>query len=93
MISLKKAISFLVLFALILSLAACASEGSKDYSRHTGLVEISGRSNLYYDPATKIVYILFNETAGYAGYGYMSAYYAPNGLPYVYEDGTLVEIK
>ena len=86
MISLKKAISFLVLFALILSLAACASEGSKDYSKHTGLVEISGRRNLYYDPATKIVYILFNEVTGYEGY-------APNGLPYVYEDGVLVEIK
>jgi len=89
----KKVISFLLLFTLLLSLAACTSEGSKDYSKHTCLVEISGRSNLYFDPATKIVYILFNESAGYSGYGYMSAYYAPNGLPYVYEDGTLAEIQ
>lgn len=40
--------------------------------------------DLYYDTNTKIVYILFNEGAGNAGYGYMSPYYAPNGMPYVY---------
>ena len=40
--------------------------------------------DLYYDTNTKIVYILFNECAGYFGYGYMSPYYAPNGMPYVY---------
>ena len=77
----------------MLSFVACTSEGEKSYSKHTGLIEISGHSNLYYDPATKIVYILFNEAAGYSGYGYMSAYYAPNGLPYIYENGALVEIN
>ena len=51
-------------------------------------------SNLYYDVDTKIVYIMFHEQVGWAGYGYMSAYYAPNGLPYLYdpETNTLQEI-
>ena len=40
--------------------------------------------DLYYDTNTKIVYILFNECAGFSGYGYMSPYYALNGMPYVY---------
>ena len=46
--------------------------------------------DLYYDTNTKIVYILFNEWAN----GYMSPYYAPNGMPYVYnvETNSLEEI-
>lgn len=94
----KKIIMLLLTILMCVSLAACSGystyEGNKDYIRDTGFIEIAGEKNLYYDPATKIVYVMFNEASGYKGYGYMSAYYAPNGLPYTYdvETQTLVEI-
>ena len=46
---------------------------------------------LYYDSATRIVYLKFNS-GSYKGY--LSPYYAPNGLPYKYnpETNTFEEI-
>lgn len=83
------------LLILILTIAfvctGCTIEGGKSYEEHTILKE-TGIENLYYDPNTKIVYMLFNECAGHAGYGYMSPYYAGNGKPYIWENG-LKEIK
>lgn len=92
----KKIITIFVAIFLCVSIVACApSEGPKNYSEHTGMVNVVGRKSLYYDPDTKIVYIIFNEaTNTYQGYGYMSPYYAPNGLPYLYDSNsqTLYEI-
>ena len=82
----KKKFIVLFLVAIItVSLVGCTYEGSKDYTNRTSnrLIQTT-MSDLYYDANTKIVYIMFNECAGYSGYGYMSAYYAPNGLPYIY---------
>lgn len=84
----KKFITILLTLLLCVSLTACGtSEEDKDYPKHTGFVEIVGKRNLYYDPDTKIVYIIFSESSngGYQGYGYMSLYYASNGLPYLYD--------
>ena len=55
---------------------------------------IPGAKDLYYDTQTKIVYFVFSEAISYQGYGYMSAYYAPNGLPYQYDpfNQELIEI-
>lgn len=93
----KKIIAALLTMFLCVSLVACApTEGQKNYSEHTGMINVVGRKNLYYDPDTKIVYIIFNEsTGGYHGYGYMSPYYASNGLPYLYDayNQILFEIK
>lgn len=93
----KKITATLLAALLCVSLVACGtSEGSKDYTTRTGFAEVVGKKNLYYDPDTKIVYIIFNETdIGYQGYGYMSPYYAPNGLPYIYDpySQALLEIK
>lgn len=76
-------------FALILTLMLCVSLcACSTYEDHTNLVAIAGYKNLYYDPSTHIVYILFNEAIGYQGYGCMSAYYAPNGFPYTYDIST-----
>ncbi len=88
----KKFITILLALLLCVSLTACGtSEGSKDYPKRTGFVEVVGKRNLYYDPDTKIVYIIFNESSGsYYGYGYMSPYYAPNGLPYLYDANSQV---
>ena len=92
----KKIVAALLALFLCVSLIACdTSTGSKDYTAHTGFVKIAGRESLYYDPDTKNVYVIFNESAiGYQRYGYMSPYYAPNGLPYLYDANsqTLYEI-
>lgn len=92
----KKIIAALLALFLCVSLAACGtSTGNKDYTARTGFVKVAGKESLYYDPGTKIVYVIFNESAiGYQGYGYMSPYYAPNGLPYLYDANsqTLYEI-
>lgn len=89
----KKKFTAVALFiVLLMGLAACASKG---YESNTGLVAIPGANDLYYDSQTKVVYFVFNESMGYTGYGYMSAYYAPNGLPYLYDPFSqeLVEIS
>lgn len=91
----KKLFIMAILVVMLMGLAACASKGTKGYESNTGLVAIPGINDLYYDSQTKVVYFVFNECSGYQGYGYMSAYYAPNGLPYLYDPfkQELVEIK
>lgn len=90
----KKCLSIALLVMLLLGLTSCTTKGAKNYGVNTGLVSITDSNDLYYDSQTKIVYFVFNECNGYAGYGYMSAYYAPNGLPYLYDpfNQELVEI-
>ena len=82
----KKIITLMITLVLCASLCACGTK--------TGLIAITGQSNLYYDSNTKIVYFIFNEYLSYQGYGYMSPYYASNGLPYRYDanNQTLIEI-
>ena len=90
----KKFLIMALLLVLLMSLAACVSKGEKGCESNTGLVAVPGISNLYYDSQTKVVYFAFSERSGYQGYGYMSVYYAPNGLPYLYDPFSqeLVEI-
>ena len=91
----NKIIALMLTVVLIFFLAGCTSAGSKDYTTRTNSrLQPTMMQDLYYDTNTKIVYILFNECAGYSGYGYMSPYYAPNGLPYVYniQNNSLEEI-
>lgn len=83
----NKIIALILTVFLIFCLAGCSitSAGSKNYTTRTNSrLKPTMMQDLYYDTNTKIVYILFNECAGYSGYGYMSPYYAPNGMPYVY---------
>lgn len=79
----KKIIALLLVLSLLL--CGCTSKGGANYTAHTNLIKVNDKENLYYDPQTKIVYILFSEALGNQGYGYMSAYYAQNGLPYIYD--------
>lgn len=92
----KKFCAFLIATVFCISLCACSTPtaGSKNYETTSGLISITGQENLYYDSNTKIVYLVFNEYLGNQGYGYMSPYYAPNGLPYRYDanNQTLIEI-
>lgn len=94
----KKFGLFLIAVFMIVLMCGCIDKtnaGSKDYDQHTNMIQINLRQNLYYDTDTNIVYIVFNEWIGYNGYGYMSPYYAPNGLPYLYDVETnyLIEIE
>ena len=93
----NKIIALILTVVLVFCLAGCSGtfEGSKDYKKRTGgRLHPTMMQDLYYDTNTKIVYILFNECAGFSGYGYMSPYYAPNGMPYVYnvETNSIEEI-
>lgn len=89
----------IIVLALLLTLTLCilcgceeTGVGSKSYQAHSQLCEIDGTKDLYYYKKTKIVYIVFNECAGYDGYGYMSPYYSKNGKLCRYVDGEIVEI-
>lgn len=93
----KKLTAFVLALCLVLVLAGCkqsAPYGEDAYEIITSLNHTKYR-NMYYDSSTKIVYIVITQTAWSRGYGYMSPYYAPNGLPYLYdvESGELVEIE
>lgn len=81
----KKFILITILIAVLIKLTSCTYKGQKDYETNTGLIAIPSADNLYYDGQTKVVYFVFNEGSANQGYGYMSAYYAPNGLPYLYD--------
>lgn len=83
----NKIIALILSVFLVFCLTGCkvTYTGSKSYTTNTnGRLQPTMMQDLYYDTNTKIVYILFNEWAGYSGYGYMSPYYASNGMPYVY---------
>lgn len=83
----NKIIALILTVFLVFCLAGCKATcvGFKNYTTRTnGRLQPTMMQDLYYDTNTKIVYILFNEYTGNSGYGYMSPYYAPNGMPYVY---------
>lgn len=91
----NKIITLILTVFLIFCTVGCTYTGSKGYTENTdGRLQPTMMQDLYYDTNTKIVYILFNEGAGFSGYGYMSPYYGPNGMPYVYnvETNSLEEI-
>lgn len=92
----KRVFVALVTIAMCLCLFGCAYKTDNSYRMTPNLEPISTKEDLYYDVQTKVVYIMFGHTnGGYRGYGYMSAYYAPNGLPYLYDvnSQTLVEVE
>ena len=91
----KKFVLFFIAFILLISLVGCSYTGGTVYSDPAiGLIPIPNRECLYYDPTEKVVYIMYYEHVDYWGYGYMSPYYAQNGLPYLYDANTqtLVQI-
>lgn len=93
----KKFIAATMLGIIIFTCSGCSvinvGEESGFVFGNQRLVQIQGEDDLYFDTNTKVVYIVCNEHIGNFGYGYMSEYIAPNGLPYKYVDGKLKEIK
>lgn len=52
-------------------------------------MQVQNEQDLYYDIDTKIVYVMFIRSEGrQSATGYMSPYYANNGLPYIYNTET-----
>ena len=90
----KKILAVVLGLILCLGMTGCTDEGSKNYDKHSKLISIEGENDLYYYSTTHIVYITFNEVAGYSGYGYMSPYYSENGKLCTYDTNTkrIVEI-
>ena len=91
----KKILAVALVLALCFGMTGCGvTEGSKNYDNHSKLISIEGENDLYYYSTTHIVYIIFNECAGNAGYGYMSPYYSENGKLCTYDTNTkkIVEI-
>ena len=85
-----------ILFILCITTACSPVQGGTAYGKSVPyLSAIPDKNNLYYDVNTRIVYIMFCERDGYNGYGYLSPYYAENGLPYRYDanDGRFVMIE
>lgn len=83
----KCIIGIMMLLLMCVSITGCVFKGSKDFTKTTNnrLLPIETKTDLYYDKDTKIVYLIFNEQSGYAGYGYMSPYYSENGKLYRYD--------
>lgn len=90
----KKFLIIIFATALFVCVAGCTYKNNNNYKLTANLESVSGRDDLYYDIKTKVVYIIFDRHGGHRGYGYMSAYYAPNGLPYLYDANNheLIEI-
>ncbi|WP_281513167.1 hypothetical protein [Bacteroides acidifaciens] len=91
----RKIFAIVLSVIMLVSLPACTSEGVKERESNTTLISIPGANDLYYDRKTKVVYIMFDRYTAHRGYGYISAYYAPNGLPYLYDvfNQELIEIS
>lgn len=96
----KKLFALVLAILMVLSLSACVIGDERVPKDERSLVidefeNIPGSNCLVYDPNTKVVYFFWTGAYGNRGFGYMSAYYAPNGLPYLYdvETQTLVEIQ
>ena len=82
----KKIIIILgILMCFNLTGCASTSSGFRDYDIHSHLISIEGEDDLYYYSTTHVVYIVFNECAGYSGYGYMAPYYSENGKLCIYD--------
>lgn len=84
----KKCIKLILCIAMLLALCGCTT----DLDQSLPLTKIDGYDYLYYDQDTKVVYMAFRQYYGNQGYGYMSPYIAPNGLPYLWDGYNLVQV-
>lgn len=69
----KKCITSLILLLLMcINLSGCSpTEVNITEITNSRLLPIETETDLYYDKDTKIVYIIFDEQIGYAGFGYI----------------------
>lgn len=90
----KKLTAFVLALCLVLVLAGCSTNSTNTevtYSLSRKSLFQTRYDNILYDNDTHIAYVTY-----FNGYKtYLLPYYAPNGLPYLYdvESGELVEIE
>lgn len=96
----KKFIVFLIVIVMLLTMCGCMNDSAVAESRlrknlPSNIISIDGMDSIYYDANTRIVYIIIPVIDMSTDFGFMSPYYAPNGLPYMYdtETNSLVEIN
>lgn len=89
----KIIVAVLCLVVCLCMFAGCAVKGAKNYATNANLIKIN--NELYYYQPTRVVYIVFNEKAGYKGYGYMAPYYNGDGKLCQYDLATrsIIEIE
>lgn len=85
----RKALPVFIGAGMILSfiLAGCSSSssGGEHFDANYNFISIKNKSDLYYYSDTRIVYIMFKDQRGYAGYGYLAPYYSENGKLCIYD--------
>ena len=100
----KKILYIIILLLLICNLIGCSSayDGTdtamQDDKINSDFELIEGYDNLYYCKDTKIVYWIggsyqLNAIGDDYTTSYMTVYYAPNGLPYIYDNNEIKEIQ
>lgn len=89
-------IIFDIIFVLLCSGCSCSYDGSDTAQKDTKIssdfvwIDNNASENLYYNKHTRIVYwvggsYMVNTWGDDYTTSYMTAYYAPNGLPYRYD--------
>lgn len=81
----KKLMSLILAVIMVFALTSCWGESTTASVSSSPFIKIDNYDNLYYDPVEKTVYVMYSYFSGYQGYGFMSPYYANNGLPYKYD--------
>lgn len=84
----KKIALLLILICMLFCGCETENEAVTRFS-NARFMPVQGEQDLYYDVDTKTVYVIMIDSFGaYDGTGYMSPYYADNGLPYLYNTET-----
>lgn len=83
----------IVAVLITLLLTGCGNESSEKAHLADPFIpiEVQEEQGLVYNRQSKTVYVLFNESAGYRGYGYMDLYIV-NGHTCEYRDNKIVEV-
>lgn len=84
------ALVFLVVFMIFFQTGCeVASNGEvMVYATNGRFAAVPNEQDLYYDIQTNVVYVMFRRGISDSSTGYMSPYYANNGLPYLYNSET-----
>lgn len=90
----EKSCLSVLLVLLMFAITACEGNKSTEMAlKADPFVVIKGHEEqgLVYNNQTRTVYVLFKESSGYTGYGYMDMYVV-NGHNCEYRDGKIVEV-
>lgn len=90
----KIVITIIALVLLCAIMSGCSTmSGTQTNSSNSLIKSIPDSESLSYRTDTKVIYIIFHESMGYYGYGYMAPYISENGNYCKYIDGKIIEIE